>query len=246
MNDKKIELNRYDKRAQEILDNKNYEIKVPSYLNLAHNYYFNLFKKLNKKSKLLEIGSGTGDYTFKLIEMSFDVCATDLSEKSVEVMNKRYSQYKNFSSKIADMEKLPFDNESFDIICSAGSLSYGDSSIVMNEIYRVLKYNGIVIFVDSLNNNPIYKLNRYIHYLRNNRTKSTLKQTADINLINKYIKKFGEGDVKYFGSITWLFPLLKILLKDELICKLSNWVDRVFNIKYSAFKFVLILKKNAR
>ena len=246
MNDKKIELNRYDKKAQEIINNKNYHIKVPSYLNSAHNYYFSLFEKLNKKSNLLEIGAGTGDYTGKLIKMSFNVCATDLSEKSIEVMNKRYSQYKNFSSKIADMEKLPFDNESFDIICSAGSLSYGDSSIVMNEIYRVLKYNGIVIFVDSLNNNPIYKLNRYIHYLKNNRTKSTLKQTADINLINKYINKFGEGDVKYFGSITWLFPFLKILLKDELICNLSNWVDSVFNIKYSAFKFVLLLKKNAR
>ena len=37
------------------------------------------------------------------------------------------------------MEKLSFKNESFDIICCADSLSYGDNNKVMNEIYRVLK-----------------------------------------------------------------------------------------------------------
>jgi hypothetical protein len=36
--------------------------------------------------------------------------------------------------KVADMEKLPFANQSFDIIVSAGSLSYGD-----NEIFYSLK-----------------------------------------------------------------------------------------------------------
>ena len=40
------------------------------------------------------------------------------------------------------MEKLPFKNESFDVICSAGSLSYGDNNKVMSEIYRILKLGG--------------------------------------------------------------------------------------------------------
>jgi ubiquinone/menaquinone biosynthesis C-methylase UbiE len=52
------------------------------------------------------------------------------------------------------MEKLPFADQSFDIIVSAGSLSYGDNDIVMNEIYRVLKLQGVFIAIDSLNNNP--------------------------------------------------------------------------------------------
>jgi demethylmenaquinone methyltransferase/2-methoxy-6-polyprenyl-1,4-benzoquinol methylase len=100
-----------------------------------------LLKKL-KKTKLLEIGAGTGENTLKLIKMKFNVCATDISPKSVEVMSQKYSKYKNFSSKVGDMEKLPFKNDSFDIICSAGSLSYGDNNRVMNEIYRVLKFGG--------------------------------------------------------------------------------------------------------
>ena len=55
------------------------------------------------------------------------------------------------------MEKLPFRDNSFDAICSAGSLSYGDNLIVMNEIYRLLKTGGSFIAVDSLNNNPIFR-----------------------------------------------------------------------------------------
>ena len=39
-----------------------------------------------------------------------------------------------FSAEVVDMEKLPFD-----VVCSAGSLSYGDNEVVMNEIYRALK-----------------------------------------------------------------------------------------------------------
>jgi ubiquinone/menaquinone biosynthesis C-methylase UbiE len=63
------------------------------------------------------------------------------------------------------MEKLPFAGQSFDIIVSAGSLSYGDNDKVLDEIYRVLKNKGVFIAIDSLNNNPIYRLNRCLHYL---------------------------------------------------------------------------------
>ena len=125
----------------------------------------------------------------------------------------------------------------------AGCLSYGNNQIVMNEIYKALKPGGTVIIVDSLNNNPIYQFNRYINYLLNKRSKSTLKRIPDINLIDQYMKKFGSGKVKYFGSITWVFPLLKLILSDKSILNLSNWIDLRLNIKKSAFKFVLQLKK---
>jgi ubiquinone/menaquinone biosynthesis C-methylase UbiE len=159
MNDKQIEIYRYDKNAKKIIENIQYYKKIPEYLSVPYKYYFKLFKKFNKKSKLLEIGAGISANTFRLIKMKFDVCATDLSPLSVAVINKRYSKYKNFSSKIGDMEKLPFKNESFDVICSAGSLSYGDNNRVMNEIYRVLKFGGaqfllthliIILFIDLI------------------------------------------------------------------------------------------------
>jgi ubiquinone/menaquinone biosynthesis C-methylase UbiE len=243
MNDKYIEIKRYDDRARKILVKKIIIKKIPQYINVPYKYYFSLIKKLKKKTKLLEIGAGTGENTLRLIKMNFNVCATDISPRSVEVMRQKYSKYKNFSSKVADMNKLPFKNNSFDIISSAGSLSYGDNNIVMNEIYRVLKFGGKAVFVDSLSNNPIYRFNRYIHYIKGNRSWSTLKRMPNINLIEKYLKKFGYGKVRFFGSITWAFPLLKIVLAEKVITKISNCVDQILEVKKSAFKFVLILNK---
>jgi ubiquinone/menaquinone biosynthesis C-methylase UbiE len=245
MNDKIIEKTRYNNNAKLYLQNKKKtpSNQVPSYLDVSLKYYFSLFKKLKKNIKLLEIGAGMGENTKQLIDMGFKVYATDISPMSVKVMKKKFSNYKNFFSRTADMEKLPFKNETFDIICSAGSLSYGDNNLVMDEIYRVLKAHGTVVFLDSLNDNPIYRLNRYIKFLKNNRSKSTLRRIPDINLIGKYIKKFGFGKVKFFGSIIWTFPLLKIFLNEKLITKFLNWADQKLKVKKSAFKFVLILNK---
>jgi len=65
-----------------------------------------------------------------------------------------------------------------------------------------------------------------------------------MSLIDKYTEKFGYAEVKFFGAITWIFPLLSKILSKQAITKLSNWVDAKFNIQGSAFKFVIMLKKN--
>ena len=219
--------------------------KTKTFLNEPYELYFKLLENKNNKSKLLEIGAGTGQNTGFLIDMSYKVCATDISLEFLEVMNKKFHRCINFYTQYADMEKLPFTEESFDVICSAGSLSYGDNEIVMNEIYRVLKPGGMFIAVDSLNNNPIYKFNRYIRYLKKERPKSTLSRMPTICLIDKYAQKFIPIEIKYFGAITWIYPILKIILNEELILNFSNWIDTTFKIKKSAFKFVIkMVKKN--
>ena len=219
--------------------------KTKTFLNEPYELYFKLLENKNNKSKLLEIGAGTGQNTGFLIDMSYEVCATDISLEFLEVMNKKFHGCINFYTQYADMEKLPFTEESFDVVCSAGSLSYGDNEIVMNEIYRVLKPGGMFIAVDSLNNNLIYKFNRYIRALRKNRPKSTLSRMPTICLIDKYAQKFIPVEIKYFGAITWIYPILKIILNEELISNFSNWIDTTFKIKKSAFKFVIkMVKKN--
>jgi ubiquinone/menaquinone biosynthesis C-methylase UbiE len=246
MNDRDIERHRYDKRADLLLNSNkfNYINKIPKYLNAPYEYYFKLLKgKLQNQSKVLEIGAGMGENTGFLIDMAYKVHSIDISPKSVEIMNNKFSEKRNFSAEVADMEKLPFDDESFDVVCSAGSLSYGDNFVVMGEIYRVLKQGGVAIVVDSLNNNPIYRFNRYIHYLKGNRSKSTLIRMPTVSLINKYTKKFGYVEVRFFGAITWTFPLLsRILIKESMIV-FSNWIDGALNIKRSAFKFAMMVVK---
>ena len=246
MIDKDIEKIRYDKRAELLLntDRIRHLEKSKKYLNTPYEHYFKVLKEQEScQSKLLEIGAGMGENTEPLVDMTYEVCATDISPKSVKLMNNVFYECANFSAEVADMEKLPFDDESFNVVCSAGSLSYGDNAVVMNEIYRVLKPEGVMIVVDSLNNNPIYRFNRYINYLKGNRSKSTLVRMPTISLIDKYTKKFGHVEVKFFGAITWIFPLLSKVLTEQVIINLSNWVDVRFNIKRAAFKFVMVVIK---
>jgi len=245
MIDKDIERNRYNIKAKLLLNKGVYSNITPAYLNaLSYEYYFRTLEgKRGKQAKLLEIGAGMGENTPLLIDMNYNIISIDLSPKSVEVMNNKFSKCENFSAEVADMEKLPFENEIFDVVCSAGSLSYGDNTVVMNEIYRVLKQGGVMIAVDSLNNNPIYRLNRYMRYLRGDRSKSTLIRMPTISLIDKYTEKFGHAEIRYFASITWLVPLLNKILSKQVVIRLSNWIDLKFNIKKSAFKFVMMVVK---
>ncbi len=244
ISDKDQERQRYDLRASALLESDAKEFVTKSIvlpLNAPYVCYEKIIKEhLKENDKVLEIGAGTGKFTGILISTGAHVCATDISPASLEVIKK---EYRNLTVKIADMESLPFEAESFDAVVSAGSLSYGDNQIVMDEIYRVLKHGGILVAVDSLNNNPIYRLNRWMHYLRGNRTMSTLKRMPNLSLIKKYKQKFGYLDDRYFGSISWAFPLLKITLRQNDVLKFSNWIDRCLSIKASAFKFVMIAKK---
>ena len=170
--------------------------------------------------------------------------ATDISEQSLELLRKRLNGSGNLKTEVADMESLPFENGSFDVVTSAGSLSYGDNDRVMMVIFRVLKQGGVFICVDSLNHNPIYRINRWMHYLRGNRTFSTLKRMPTLSLVEKYRLKFGTVNVQYFGSISWVAPLLSKILNEKIGTRISDYFDKMFSVRKSAFKFVMVAEKD--
>jgi len=63
----------------------------------------------------LEIGAGMGENTECLLEGGSTVCATDISSNSVRLMEKRFGTYKEFSARVADMEALPFPDDSSEV-----------------------------------------------------------------------------------------------------------------------------------
>jgi len=145
----------------------------------------------------------------------------------------------------ADMEALPFADQSFDCIISAGSLSYGDNETVLAEIHRLLKPGGRFVCVDSLNHNPIYRANRWWHYVRNRRSRSTLRRMPTLALIDRYRQMFGEVEVHFFGSLAWAMPIVVRLVGAERARGVSDWFDRSFRVTRSAFKFVMVATKIA-
>jgi len=65
----------------------------------------------------------------------------------------------------------------------------------------------------------------------------------NIGLIQKYRTTFGDIDVKYFGSISWLIPLISNILSQSACANLSDSIDSLIKVKRSAFKFVMVATK---
>lgn len=250
---KKIELERYDDEAikqdlaSQSADYKLGSDSVEKFLRAPYIFYEAMVRgeilKVTKRSLCLEIGAGYGLYSGAILETGADLIASDISGVALEVLRKNFKKYPNLATKIADMESLPFDNDHFDFVFSAGSLSYGDERLVFNEIRRVLKPSGIFVCVDSFGHNPIYRLNRYFHYLRGNRTKIVLTRIPRESTIQLTREVFSEVKVSYFGAFSFLAPVLCIFCGGDKVARFLDKIDDLIQVKKLAFKIVMIAKK---
>jgi len=250
-NDKKTEFLRYDGRAKSLLAVKTSAVEkspalgsltVPPIYRAPYTYYEQCIREhINQDHEVLELGAGTGLHTFALVQTGARVVASDISANSLEVLSRRFKRERErVKTQVADMESCPFDDNVFDVVTSAGSLSYGDPVLVNAEIRRVLKPGGLFICVDSLNHNPIYRLNRWIHYLRGDRTKNTILRMPTLERIEQLSKMFETSDVRYFGSVSYLMPFLALVFGQKRAAGISDRIDRLVRVRHSAFKFVLI------
>lgn len=248
--DKKEEFLRYDRRAQTSLEASNELFSdqwgsqaIPLILRAPYLYFEkSIHKLIAPQHKVLELCSGTGLHTYSLLQTGADVTASDISPRSLELLEKKLKKFdkREFRVCVADIENLPFDQSSFDFVTCAGSLSYGDPRLVDAEIRRVLKPGGTFICVDSLHHNPVYKLNRWIHYWQGRRTKATLKRMPKQSRIDLICQGFEKNEVKYFGSLSWAMMVLAKLVDEQKIAYFSDSFDQKFKTRLSAYKFVLI------
>ena len=205
--------------------------------------YEKLIKKyINSHHRVLELGSGTGGHTITLLETGAHVTATDISPKALEVLSSSFSKYSNLKTQIADIEQLPFNDYDFDIICCASSLSYGDTKIVQSEIKRLLKPKGLFICIDSLNNNLVYKLHRYILFLMNKKSHTAILNMPTIKKIDSYCSLFTLKEIYFYGSILWLISFFKSIINQSILVDIIQKLDNFFKVKGSAHKFVIVLE----
>lgn len=253
LSDKDLERERYEQRARKALAEEQDSQAVVTVEGLSavlrapyEKYVADINASITDAGmKVLEIGAGTGMCTEVILQTGARVVATDISKSALALLARRTARFSNLETRVADMESLPFADAEFDVVCSAGSLSYGENRIVMQEIYRVLKPGGRFICVDSLNHNPIYRLNRWIQYRRGQRTRSTIERMPTLQMIQSYREKFGRVGTHYFGSVIWLTPLLSVFMPDRSVGEFCSKIDSSLGISKSAFKFVMVAEKSS-
>lgn len=99
--------------------------------------------KLEKDSRLADIGAGTGNYSLALTNLGYKIEAVEPSN----VMHNQFTASRSVNWHIASAEDLPFDDGSIDgIVCVLALHHFSDSGKAFTEMNRVCPKGPIVIF----------------------------------------------------------------------------------------------------
>lgn len=110
------------------------------------------FLKNIKKKKIIDLGCGPGFYSEILKKRGAKVYGIDISKTLIEIAKR---EVKEVDFRVADIKKIPFKNNTFDVALSALMLDYiKDWDTVFKEVRRVLKPGGIYIFSKG---NPLFE-----------------------------------------------------------------------------------------
>ena len=173
-----------------------------SIANIWDDFYERL-KKNSRNAEVLDYGCGVGP---SIIEVSNykpkKVTGIDISEISIK---KAKDKTKFLGSmvelKVDNCEKTSFENNQFDLVYGHGILHHLEFSRCLDEILRILKPGGSLIFVEPLGTNPI--INLYRKLTPKSRSVDEHPFTdRDLALLKN---KYKNVEIKYYGFLTLIF-----------------------------------------
>ena len=98
------------------------------------------------RSQVLDVACGTGDMVFGLVEQGCTVTGVDISEEMMAIAKQKAPQATYI---LADVEKLPFDDNSFDAVtCAFGVRNFVHLEQGLSEMLRVLKPGGTMVILE--------------------------------------------------------------------------------------------------
>lgn len=121
--------------------------------------YQPLLQELEKEEegKLLDVGCGTGNILYRLVNGKRELYGIDLSENMVEESKKRMGRDAHI--KVADAEHIPYADNTFDtLVCNASFHHYPHPEEVLREMKRVLKNGGKLLIGEGYVIQPLRML----------------------------------------------------------------------------------------
>ena len=208
------------------------------------NHMGDLISKLNLNSKVLEIGSGSGDFLYNLKKKGL----TNLTgiEPSISAINCAHSEIKNHLKEgIFQVDHL--QEASYDLVCCFMTMEHVyDPREVSESVNKILKKDGSFVIVihnyRSLVNkilgqkSPIIDI-EHMQLFSNQSIRSLLNKT---NYQNIYIKKFSN----YYSINYWVRLLpLPVSIKNIFIKVLNKFNLGNFKIKINVGNIIVSGRK---
>lgn len=134
--------------------------------------------ELTPEDRVLDLGCGTGEMTIELAKDAHDILGIDNQPLFAELEASARSA-RGVAFLCTGLERLPFEDESFDLIVSANSWHRLDHRAeLLYELPRVLKPRGKIVIADICQDSPLIKLWNWQGRIRGRHALSTgeLKQ----------------------------------------------------------------------
>lgn len=212
-----------------------------SYQQEALSYSFKILKQhfgSLKNKKILEIGPGKGENALQFARMGAEVMAIDVSKNSLELSKRLLDRYRILGrAKFMQMDahKLKFKKNTFDIVFLQTTLMHLDALKVAKQCRKVLKENGVFLFIEPSDDNALVKLYRalFSEYKETNPKYLSYNQAVSIS------KYFSNSKIRVF----YLFSFLSLIFKNKFLFRAcSSAMKSVENFLLATFP---ILEKKA-
>ena len=216
---------------------------------LPWNYEEIIFKYLKNTDKLLDMGTGGGEFLLSLEHPYILTCATEAYLPNVELCMKKLLPLGIDIRQNIDEKKVPFDDNEFDVIINR------HESFDPKEVQRLLKKNGIFITQQVGGENsrdlseklidgfkppyPNHNLNENIKKLKENGF-DIIEENESFNML----KFFDIGAVVYFAKIIeWEFPGFSVESCFDKLCKLYYELEEMGYVEATEHRFLIVAIK---
>lgn len=208
--------------------------------------FYNYLNLNVKNLEVLEYGCGVGPVIEKVIKFNpKKITGIDISDISI---NKAKEKFKDTDTRVEllvdNCEKTKFENNTFDIIYGLGILHHLQLSKCIEEISRILKPGGTLLFIEPLGTNPLINLYRF--FTPNARSKDEHPLLLkDFDIIKE---KFDKIDLKYYGFLTLIFfPFYNSTDNSKvfkLLIKLDQFLFKIKFFRFFAWSVLINAKRN--
>lgn len=205
---------------------------------------------IKKGCSILEIGSGTGEL-ISYLGHAYPDCKTtgiDFSAESVAHSNNIVATFNLHTSFVkGDIERMPFADESFDIVFGDQVLGHLDTiSVALKEIYRITKKDGIVAFTAA---NSLRPDGWYLHKNLSQKHEGYKQVSMTPWTLKKHLSRAQFTHLYFYGDILILSRNISLIknffLKQKKLIK-TEQTQVVLDSKKSSFLKKIYLYLNSK
>ncbi len=206
-------------------------------------------KHLKHGDKLLDMGTGGGEFLLSLNHPHYNTSVTEMWEPNVNLCKEKLGSLGIEVKQIFSDSKLPFEKNTFDIIINR------HESFDATEVKRILKPSGIFITqqVGGKNNEVLSKaLIKDFKPLYPENNLKDVQNKLEKNSFNiiygdeffPYLRFYDVGAIVYFAKIIeWEFPDFSVDNCFEELCRLNEVIEDKGYIESIEHRFVIVCEK---